>query len=139
MVFGLGICILSYPLVSGKAHSLPARVTENEAIITNYIPPNAILEFILLSLCFAILIIGIFQWKARVRAANIQIIISLIMVSINLFLGVRAASIGHYEISSVYYLAYLTITLGIVVFFIGVAQIIGMINKYHEVKHLKNP
>ena len=133
MVCGLLIAIVSWYLAGLKAHTQIIQPADG-SIIVNAPPPGATEEFILLGFSIATVICGLFQYRAHIKGANFQIILGLIMTAIYIFLSVRAATLGYGERSTLYYLAYLTMALGMMVFIIGVAQIITRIKKSLEVK-----
>jgi hypothetical protein len=86
--------------------------------------PNFIFEFVLLFIGLAILACGYFQRKKNARHAGIQIINGLFISFVSGLLGIRAATRGYGEVSGVYYLVYIPMILGLLVFVVGIVQLI---------------
>jgi H+/Cl- antiporter ClcA len=87
-------------------------------------PPNTIFEFSLLFFGLAIIICGLFQRRKKVQNTSIQLISGLVISGISGFLTIRAIGKGYGEVSGLYYIAYLPLVLGILVFVMGVIQLI---------------
>jgi len=86
-------------------------------------PPNYIFELVLLFLGLAILTCGYLQKRKLVKDAGIQIVNGLVISLISGILTFRTATIGHGEVSVIYYLAYILLVLGLVVFVVGIRQL----------------
>jgi len=119
MIFGALASFIAWSLADLKAH----LVIHRPGMIDSP-PPNPIFEFALLFFGLAILTCGYFQRKKNARYAGIQIINGLFISFVSGFLAIRAASIGHGEVSGVYYLVYIPMILGLLVFVVGIVQLI---------------
>lgn len=119
IIFGTFASFTAWLLAELKAH-----IVMHQPGMTDSSPPNYIFEFALLFFGLAILTCGYFQKKKNARYAGIQVICGLVISLISGFLGIRAASIGYGEVSSLYFLVYLPLLLGLVVFVVGVIQLV---------------
>ena len=125
MVFGVLTILSSWGLgqIKTRIVTLPSGMLGNEFL------PYCIFEFVLVFLGLAVTTCSYFQWKDHVKYAGSQIVLGLVIVIISAPLGVRAAAISYLETSSIYYLAYLITTLGVVIFTIGFLQFLKKVRK----------
>ena len=117
IIFGTFASFTAWLLAELKAH-----IVMHQPGMTDSSPPNYIFEFALLFFGLAILTCGYFQRKKIVHYANIQIINGLFISFVSGYLGIRAATMGYGEVSGVYYLVYIPMILGLLVFVVGVVQ-----------------
>ncbi len=137
IILGLAIVIFSWILAGVKAHIYthldPIMNGDIPIIFSDAQPPNSILEFILLGLSVAVFICGWCQRKGHIKGSILQIIGGAIIIVIYLILGIRAANLNAGEVSGIYYVAFLSLALGL-----GVS-IIGLIQFIHYRSQITNP
>jgi hypothetical protein len=124
VIFGSLIIFTSWTLKDAKSHVVQSLPVNGDGIRLNSSFSDATFEFVLLFFGLVILTCGFFQRKAHIKYTGMQIAIGLIVAVISGSLGISAMIRGSGEISSIYYLSYLHLVLGLLVFVIGVAQII---------------
>jgi hypothetical protein len=112
-------------LADVKAHILAPPASS--ALVTDFIPPSSIFEFVLVFLSLIILTCGFFQWKGSIKYWKLQIAFGGIMAVISIFLGIRAATLGHLEKSGLYYVVYVLVSLGLAVCVTGLLQYLKLI------------
>jgi hypothetical protein len=124
MIFGVLASFSAWQLLIIKAHiNTPTPAPGNGMLVSSQ-PPNTIFEFSLLFFGLAIIICGLFQRRKKVQNTSIQLISGLVISGISGFLTIRAIGKGYGEVSGLYYIAYLPLVLGILVFVMGVIQLI---------------
>lgn len=122
-ILGLLGSLCAWLLTGVKAH-VPEVQTPTIGFLIDSRPPDATLEFVLLFLGLAIVSCALVQLRSHIRFSVPQLILGLLIVVISAPLAIRAATLGHGEISVLYYIVYLIIPLGLAVFGLGVAQTI---------------
>lgn len=124
IICGLLAIPSSLLLADVKAH-IPAPQTSS-ALVTDFIPPSSIFEFVLVFLSLTVLTCGFVQWKASIKYWMLQIAFGGIMAVISIFLGIRAATLGHLEKSGLYYMVYALLFLGLAVCIVGLFQFLKL-------------
>ncbi len=90
-------------------------------------PADSSAEFILVIFGLVIIICGYIQLRRQVKYAALQIVSGLITVIAFTILGIRAATLGYYEHSHLYYYVYLMIIPGFATALLGILQIVRVI------------
>jgi hypothetical protein len=111
---GADACYLGY-IKAGIIHQEPGTVFS--------LPPNAILEYVLLGCGVVILGCAIFQMKSRIKLSGWQTLLGAVITLGALFFSVRAATLGHGEVSALYYTVYGFLALGIAVVILALVQL----------------
>jgi phosphate starvation-inducible membrane PsiE len=127
MILGGLTTFAAWILVEMKANIVTPP--SSDGMYPNTPPPTYILEFVILFFGLAIITCGYFQRKTHTKYAWANIVSGLAIVIISAFLSVRAITIEHGQPSSIYYLAYLILALGLAVFVIGFFQIVKTIRQ----------
>jgi hypothetical protein len=127
MILGGLTTFAAWILVEMKANIVTPP--SSNGMYPNTPPPNYIFEFVILFFGLAIITCGYFQRKTHTKYAWLHIVSGLSIVIISAFLSVRAITIEHGQPSSIYYLAYLILALGLTVFVIGFFQIVKTIRQ----------
>ena len=121
MIFGGFTTIAAWMLAKMKTNSVTPP--SGGGMYPNTPPPNYIFEFVILFFGLAIITCGYFQRKTHTKYAWVNIVSGLAIVIISAFLSVRAITIEHRQPSSIYYLAYFILPLGLAVLVAGFFQI----------------
>jgi hypothetical protein len=125
IVLGALTSFTSWKLIEMKAHSIANPL--GNGIWVDARPPNFHFEIVLLFFGLAILSCGFFQFKTRIKYAGLQIISGLFTAIIFAYFSIRAATKGYGEVDSIYYVAYLPLIAGLVVFITGFVQLVTAI------------
>jgi hypothetical protein len=123
MIFGALDVFAAWSLTTTKAHVITHPSLPGGGIWIDSSPPEAVFEFVLLFLGLAILTCGYFQRRRQMEGAAVQLVNGVIIAIISGFLAIRAVRLGYGEVSAVYYLAYIPLILGLVVFVVGIRQL----------------
>jgi hypothetical protein len=124
MIFGALASVDSYLLAMNKTRYIESAFSKNGSLITDTVPPNAIMEYFLLVCGVLILVCAFFQMKRQTRFSGWQISLSIIITGAAAFFSIRASTIGHFEYSNIYYSVYALLVLGAGVVVIGLLQLI---------------
>jgi len=111
---GVDACYMGY-YKAGIVHREPGMVFS--------LPPNAILEYVLLGSGVVILVCALFQMKSRIKLSGWQTLLGVVLTIGALFFSIRAATLGHGEVSSLYYSVYGFLALGIAVVTVALVQL----------------
>jgi hypothetical protein len=111
---GVDACYLGY-YKAGIIHREPGTVFS--------LPPNAILEYVLLGSGIVIMICALFQVKSHIKLSGWQTLLGAVLTLGALFFSIRAATLGHGEISALYYAVYGFLALGIAVVIVALVQL----------------
>jgi hypothetical protein len=111
---GVDACFLGY-YKAGIIHREPGTVFS--------LPPNAILEYVLLGSGVVILVCALFQMKSHIKLSGCQTLFGAVLTLGALFFSIRAATLGHGEISALYYAVYGFLALGIAVVIVALVQL----------------
>jgi hypothetical protein len=111
---GVDACYLGY---------YKAGVVLREPGTVYSLPPNAILEYIILGCGAVILVCALFQVKSRIKLSGWQTLLGALLTLGALFFSIRAATLGHGEISALYYAVYGFLALGIAVVIVALVQL----------------
>jgi hypothetical protein len=87
------------------------------------LPPNAILEYVLLGSGVVILVCALFQMKSRIKLSGWQALLGAVITLGALFFSIRAATLGHGEVSALYYTVYGFLALGITAVIVALVQL----------------
>ncbi len=120
-------CLDSLLLAMEKTRYIEEYSTfHNVGEVVDYIPPSAHYELFLLGCGVTILACAILQKKAHIRFSCLQVLLGTVITSTALFFSIRAATIGHFEYSALYYVVYALAGLGVVVCIVGFCQMKSM-------------
>lgn len=119
-ILGLLITYFAWYLTDTKAGD--GLNSSSGDMVFNASPPGAELEVILLLLGILVFALGLVQCYKRVRFNKYQIVFGFLVAGISAFLTGRATALNSGETSEVYYIAYLSLVLGLSIFAVGLAQ-----------------
>ena len=135
MVFGLFITYFSWYLADTKTHTPP--VSSGGTIWVTTPPPSTELEFVILLLGAAVIACGLVQRLTRVRFSILQIVSGIIVAGIAAFLYDRANGLNYGERSTIYYIAYLLLFIGLAVSAVGLVQFRKALSEKMETGYIK--
>lgn len=137
VIWGGLVTFTSWTLKDARAHVLLSVPVNGVYTLVNNSFSDGTFEFVLLFFGLVILTCGYFQKKAHIKYTGIQIAVGLIIAGISGVLAIVATIKGSGEIPAVLFLSYLQIVLGLLVFAIGITQIIHGLST-GKVKSRKN-
>jgi uncharacterized membrane protein len=124
VILGLLVTFTSWTLKDARAQVVLSVPVNGVYTRFNRGFSDATFEFVLLFFGLVILTCGYFQRKAHVKYTGIQIAVGFILAGISGVLAIIATIKGSGEIPAVYFLSYLQIVLGLLVFATGITQVI---------------
>lgn len=117
---GLLITYFAWYLADTKAGT--SSNSSSGDVIFSATPPSAGLELTILLLGILVFALGLIQCYKQIRLNKYQIIFGFLLAGISAFLMDRATALKSGEISDIYYIAYLSLVLGLSTFLVGLIQ-----------------
>ena len=139
----LNIALSVIQIITGVSAALFVKILADSKAGEPFIPPQGEIwagppadssaEFILVILGLLITICGYLQIRRRVNYAALQVISGLIIVITFTVLVIRAATLGYYEQSHLYYYVYLLVIPGFAAALLGIVQLLrAILLKYRK-------
>ena len=116
ILLGALTTVSAWALVDKKAHTFVDYIGP-------HLPPNTIFELALSYISLTVFVCGFIQLLAGIKYGWLQAISGLVNAVLASFLVQRQNDEGVFLVSPIYYLAYLPLAFGIVVFITGIIQL----------------